>query len=135
MSDAASGTSPVIFVVSKGSGAEHAAEQAATTLKRQLYRTTGADLIAPYAGETSRRVEHQIEIARRDDAILLVQRADPLFGPRVPERLDESEPMMDGRSIARRFAEAGVPVVFALSSEELADSATFGTGWTVLHAD
>ncbi|MDX5360356.1 MAG: ATP-binding protein [Alphaproteobacteria bacterium] len=135
MSETGNSASPVIFVVSKGSGAEHAAEQAAATLKRQLYRTTGADLIAPYAGETSRRVEHQIDIARRGNAILLVQRADTLFGDRVPERLDESEPMMDGRSIARRFADAGVPVVFALSTAEAAESATFGTGWHVLHAD
>ena len=107
------------------------AEQQAGLLERPLYVVATRDILSPDPGETARLVTQQINIAKTGGAALLIQQADGFFD-RDSDRTTAEEGMMDPRNVAQKFADAGVPVMFAVDDPGIAEGMRRSDGWKIL---
>ena len=72
----------VVFAGASGTGKTLAAEVLANELGRSLYRIDLSRVASKYIGETEKNLELLFDKAEADDAILLFDEADALFGKR-----------------------------------------------------
>ena len=118
-------------IVGTAETSRQSAEQQAGMLGCPLYVVAARDVLSPDPGETARLVTQQVNIAKTGGAALLIQQADGFFS-REPDQTTAEEGMMDPRSVAQKFADAGVPVMFAVEDSGIADRMGQSDGWKIL---
>ena len=75
-----------LFAGPAGTGKAMSAEFLAAETGRDLYRIDLAGVISKYIGETEKNLDRMLETAAHQDAILLIDEADALFGERTDVR-------------------------------------------------
>lgn len=108
-----------------------AADRLEKTLGAPLYRVAADWLNSTNPGETTERIEKQISIAGPAGATLMIEGADALFASRKSGETGPDETMVSVQNLVQKFTEGGVPLIFTIKDENLAERISNQTGWTL----
>jgi len=110
---AASSGMVVVFAGASGTGKTLAAEVLASELGRPLYRIDLSRVASKYIGETEKNLQLLFDKAEADDAILLFDEADALFGKRseVKDSHDRYANIEFGYLLKRMESHGGIVIV------------------------
>jgi SpoVK/Ycf46/Vps4 family AAA+-type ATPase len=103
----------VLFAGAGGTGKTLAAEVLANELQRPLYRIDLSKVASKYIGETEKNLDRLFDNAEADDAILLFDEADALFGKRseVKDSHDRYANIEVGYLLQRMESHRGITIL------------------------
>jgi len=103
----------VLFAGASGTGKTLAAEVLASKLRRPLCRIDLSKVASKYIGETEKNLDRIFDKAEADEAILLVDEADALFGKRseVKDSHDRYANIEVGYLLQRMESHRGIAIL------------------------